>query len=186
MHYGIIPGLYHWRSVERTPLVVTTLPPCMLSLQSCPTLCTYGPHPPGPSVHGILQGRILEWVAISSSRESSQPRDWTHDSYVSCFGRRVVYHWPRWYLRPGGWPKWKVKTLLAQLYRTLCDPMDCSPQTPLSTEFSRQEYWSGLPFPSSKGSSLGLNENQWNKAATSISHWIFHHFIQLNTHTHTL
>ena len=29
-----------------------------------------------------------------------------------------------------------------------CDPMDCSPQAPLSMAFSRQEYWSGLPFPS--------------------------------------
>ena len=44
--------------------------------QSCPTLC----HPvdcslQGSSVHGILQARILEWVAISFSRGSSQPRD---------------------------------------------------------------------------------------------------------------
>ena len=31
---------------------------------------------------------------------------------------------------------------------TLCDPMDCSPTSPPSMEFSRQEYWSGLPFPS--------------------------------------
>ena len=34
----------------------------------------------------------------------------------------------------------------AQLCPTLCDPMDCSPQAPLSMEFSKQEYWSGLPF----------------------------------------
>ena len=33
--------------------------------------------PPGSSVHGILQGRILEWVAVLSSSGSSQPRDWT-------------------------------------------------------------------------------------------------------------
>ena len=39
------------------------------SLQLCPTLCdTIDCSPPGPSVHGILQARILEWVAISSSR----------------------------------------------------------------------------------------------------------------------
>ena len=38
---------------------------------------------PGPSVHGIFQTRILEWVAISSSRISSQPRDQTSVSYVS-------------------------------------------------------------------------------------------------------
>ena len=38
--------------------------------------------PPGSSVHGILQARILEWVAISFSRGSSQPRDWTCVSYL--------------------------------------------------------------------------------------------------------
>ena len=38
--------------------------------------------PPGSSVHGILQARILELIAISSSRGSSQPRDQTHISYV--------------------------------------------------------------------------------------------------------
>ena len=36
----------------------------------------------------------------------------------------------------------------AQLCLTLCDPMDCSCHAPLSMEFFRQEYWSGLPFPS--------------------------------------
>ena len=48
--------------------------------------------PPGFSVRGILQARILEQVAISSSRESSQPRDQIHISYVSCIGRQVLYH----------------------------------------------------------------------------------------------
>ena len=38
--------------------------------------------------------------------------------------------------------------LVAKLCLTLCDPMDCSCQAPLSMEFSRQEHWSGLPFPS--------------------------------------
>jgi len=41
--------------------------------------------PPGSSVHGISQARILEWVAISFSRASSQPRDWTR---VSCSAGR--------------------------------------------------------------------------------------------------
>jgi len=48
--------------------------------------------PPGSSVHGILQSRILEWVAMPSSKGSSQPRDRTHVSYVSYTGRRVLYH----------------------------------------------------------------------------------------------
>ena len=43
--------------------------------------------PPGSSAHGILQARILEWVAMPSSRGSSKPRDLSHVSYVSCNGR---------------------------------------------------------------------------------------------------
>ena len=61
-------------------------------LQACLTLC----HPmdyslPGSSVHGILQARILEWIAMSPSRESSRPRDRACVSYVSCTGKRVFY-----------------------------------------------------------------------------------------------
>ena len=41
--------------------------------------------------------------------------------------------------------------LVTQLCLTLCDSMDYSPPAPLSTEFSRREYWSGLPFPSPGG-----------------------------------
>ena len=44
------------------------------------------------SVHGILQARILECVAMSSSRGSSQPRDRTHVSDISCICRPVLYH----------------------------------------------------------------------------------------------
>ena len=52
--------------------------------QSCPTLCDLRDcSPPGSSVHGILQARILERVAMPSSRASSPPRDGTHVSYVS-------------------------------------------------------------------------------------------------------
>ena len=54
----------------------------MLVAQSCPTLCDPTDcNLPGSSVCGILQARIMEWVAISFSRGSSQPRDQT---WVSC------------------------------------------------------------------------------------------------------
>ena len=46
--------------------------------------------PPGSSVSGISQGRILEWVAISFLRGSSLSRDWTHDF---CTGRQILYPW---------------------------------------------------------------------------------------------
>ena len=61
------------------------------SLQSCPTLCNpMDCSPPGSSVHEILQARILECVAISFSRASSQPRDLTCIYYTSCVGRGVL------------------------------------------------------------------------------------------------
>ena len=66
----------------------------MLSNFSGPTLwdpmdCS----PPGSSVHGIFQARMLEWVAVSFSREASWPRDQTCVSYISCIGigRQVLY-----------------------------------------------------------------------------------------------
>ena len=51
--------------------------------QSCPTLCDpMDCSLPGSSLHGILQARVLEWVAISFSRGSSQPRDRTRVSWI--------------------------------------------------------------------------------------------------------
>ena len=47
--------------------------------QSCPTLCD----PMDYTDHGIVQARILEWVAMPSSRGSSQPRDWTQVSHIA-------------------------------------------------------------------------------------------------------
>ena len=67
------------------------------SLQSCPTLCDpMDGSPPGFSVHGILQARILESVAISYSRGSSWPRFRTWVSCVSRVGRQILYHCPTW------------------------------------------------------------------------------------------
>ena len=62
--------------------------------QSCLTVCDpIDCSPSGSSVHGIFQARILDWVAISSSRGSSWPRDQTWVSGVSYVGRQVLYHW---------------------------------------------------------------------------------------------
>ena len=65
---------------------------CAKLLESCPTLFSPTESPLGSSVYEILQARILEWVAISSSSSSSQPRDQTHVSYLSGIGRQVLYH----------------------------------------------------------------------------------------------
>ena len=62
--------------------------------QLCPIIC--GPMNcslPGSSVHGIFQSRILEWVVISSSRQSSQVRDQICISCVPSIGRWILYYW---------------------------------------------------------------------------------------------
>ena len=60
----------------------------VLVTQSCPTLCDpMDCSPPGSSVHGTFQARILEWVAISFSRGSSRPKDQT---WVSCTADRFI------------------------------------------------------------------------------------------------
>ena len=66
---------------------------CMLSHFSCVQLCEPMDYNlPGFSLHRILQGRVLEWVAISSYRGSFWPRDQTHVSYVSSIERQVLYY----------------------------------------------------------------------------------------------
>ena len=76
-HYLVQSITFSWSCVCSAP-------------QLSPTLCDpMDCSPPGSSVHGILQARILEWVAISSSRGSSWPRDQTHVSGISCTGRQV-------------------------------------------------------------------------------------------------
>ena len=68
--------------------------------QSCLTLCNPMDYSlPGSTVHGIFQARILEWIAISFSSISSQPRDWTRVSRIvsRCFTiwaiREVFHKW---------------------------------------------------------------------------------------------
>ena len=144
----------------------------------------------GSSVHGILQARILEWVAISFSRGSSWLRNWT---WVSCTGRCILCHWVTREVqhshaaaakslqscptlcnpidgRPPGFPvpgilqartlewvaisfskawKWKVKVKSLSRVRLFETPWTAAYQASPSMGFSRQEYWSGLPLPSS-------------------------------------
>ena len=60
--------------------------------QSCPALCDpMDCSPPGSSVHGILQARVLEWAAVPFSRGSSRPRDRTRVSYIAGIGRQALY-----------------------------------------------------------------------------------------------
>ena len=84
---------------------------CMLSHFSSVWPCDHMDHgAPGFSIHGILQARALEWVAMPFSRGSFQPRSQTHASYVSCIDRWV-------FLAPPGKPL--VFRQWTKLYRLL-------------------------------------------------------------------
>ena len=98
--------------------------------------------PPDSSVHGILQTRILEWAAISFPRESSQLRDWTQVSHIT--GRFFTVQVTMKVLLSQKWSE--VKSL--SHVRLFATPWTVAYKAPLSMEFSRQEYWSGLEFPS--------------------------------------
>ena len=148
---------------------------------------------PGSSIHGIFQTRILEWVAISFSRGSSWPRDWTQ---VSRIAGRLFTTWATREIPPKltlGSSKLAKNFLLfhTQLLHFLyffknlwpCCPLvgshflvrvcmlshfshirlfatlwTVAHQALLSMGFSRQEYWSGLPFPSPKLRSSTRNQ----------------------------
>ena len=70
----------------------------LVRAQLCLTFCDLMDcSPPGSSVQGIFQARILKWVAISFSKGSSLARDETCISgVVSCIGRWILYHWDTW------------------------------------------------------------------------------------------
>ena len=77
--------------------------------ESCQTHCDpMDCSSPGSSVHEVFQARILEWVAISTSRRSSPPRDGTCVYCVSCVGRWVLYHWATWEAPSKVWKETKV------------------------------------------------------------------------------
>ena len=85
---------FYYSSIFPKPQFTFFLETCVYSVAQC-CLTLYNPmdfSPPGSSVCGIFQARILEWVAVSFSRESIQPRDRTHISCVSYIGRQILYH----------------------------------------------------------------------------------------------
>ena len=117
--------------------------------QSCLTVCKPTDcSPPGSSVHGIFQARILEGVAMPSSRGSSWPRNQT---CVSCIGRQILYHYATreapYLLSEVEWSE------IAQSCPTLCDPMDYSlPGSSVHGIFQvRVLEWGAISF--SRGSS---------------------------------
>ena len=89
----LIQGGWYVREVWAEVMLLTGTYVHAKSLQSCATLCALkNCSLPGSSVHVILQARILEWVAVPSSRGSPPSKDQTRVSYISCIGRWILYH----------------------------------------------------------------------------------------------
>ena len=104
-----------WKKISKLYIIC-----CYLVAQSCPTLCdSMDCGPRGSSVYGISQARVLEWVAISSSRGSSGARDQTH---ISCLTGGFLTTEPLH--KPLSCIIAAAKSL--QSCPTLCDPIDGS------------------------------------------------------------
>ena len=92
----VITHLQSWYMYMLCGPIFTCVHACS-AVKLCLILChPMNRSPLSSSVHGIFQARILEWVATSSSRGSSWPRDRTRVSCISCTGRWVLYHWATW------------------------------------------------------------------------------------------
>ena len=116
---------------------------CVLS---CGTLCDpVDCSPPGSSVHGILQARILQRVAISSSRGSSWPKRWTH---VSCIGRQILYRWVTW--EAGGLHVFNPQNKLVSRQNNACVTDEATtPQRSKMTCLESLRPWFSLRFATS-------------------------------------
>ena len=141
------------------------------SHSSCPTLCDpMDCSPPGSSVHGILQARVLEWVAMSFSRGSSRPRDQTQ---VSCLAGRFFTDWAKtdiWIHPSPPLTAWKTlgksvsyRESVCQMCSVYahslqsclipCDPIDCSLPGSSVHGILQARVLEWVAMPSSRGSS---------------------------------
>ena len=143
------------------------------SLQSCSVLCDpIDCSPPGSSVHGILQAKILEWVACPPPDGLSNPGIKYHKHTAAAAAKPFqscptlcdpIDGSPPGFPVPGtlqartlewvaisfssAW-KWKVKVKSLRRVQLLATPWTAAYQAPRSMGFSRQEYWSAVPLPS--------------------------------------
>ena len=143
-----------------------------LVTKSCLTLVVRLCSPPGSSVHGIFQARILEWIAISFSRGSSRPRDRTQ---VSCIAGRFLTNWAmrEAHRRAYVWFKKQNKNkqvlnhvqLFATLWTVAC-------QSPLSMGFFQGRILEWVAISSSRGSSPPTD---WTHIFC-IGRWVLYHW----------
>ena len=133
--------------------------------------------PSGSCVHGIFQARILEWVAISSSRGSSWPKDRTHVC-VSYIGRQILL--PMSHL---GNPT-ILLCLVNQLCLTLCNPMDCSPPGSSIHGVLQARILEWVAMPSSRRSSQPEIKTKSPTLQADFNAILLHHTLFLCFLTH--
>ena len=101
------PSLITASFLSTSPRTVLSIHNVAVVVKSCLTPCKHMDcSPPGSSVHGILQVRVLEWVAIPFSRGPSPPKDWTQ---VSCHQERLQWSSPTVSDRLLSWEKGELK-----------------------------------------------------------------------------
>ena len=131
--------------------------------QSCLTLRDpMDSRPSSSSAHGILQARILEWVVVSYSRESSQPRNWTHVSWVSSMAGRFFT------TEPAGRPNRVISKNKISWHPNFC----CRGKLLWRLALKASNISAGLPLPHT--SSLPAANSNRN----------LHIITKLNTNTH--
>ena len=158
------------------------MPSCFSHVWLCdPMDCS----PPGSSVHGTLQARILAWVAMRSSRASSRPRDWT---WVSCTAGKLFTVWASreaqllttrlsYYGFNVNFVNWHIQTLLFSV-SLLCH----------SYTFQNKLARFSAPLSLSLSVSLSLTQtyNCWTKVATKRKTVQAHIEKKLSLHVCTL
>ena len=131
---------------------------CIKRVSHCSLWCLLLSH----SVQGILQGRLLEWVAMPSSRGSSQPRDWTRVSYMA--GRFFFFFKP---LRHQGshWSLWCLSFLLK-------DPriLDCDSGTPGPVKPARRKIEGSVCSRALGRQVCSSHPAVWNPALAGMWH----------------
>ena len=141
--------------------------------------------PPGSSIQGILQERILKWVSMPSSMRSPQPRDWTHVSSVSWTDRWVLYHCQHlgsptcihirheimngklWLNTSGVWPETLFQTSFQQLLKLLVFRSDLGYKGAEGQEQFTSLLQSSYPCPFTVVDVAGIT------ALTFIDFWVF-------------
>ena len=127
--------------------------------------------PPASSVHGILQAKILEWVAIPFSKRSFRPRDWT---WVSCIAGRFFTVWASREALLIQFPQQHSEKVFVAVVWLLscvwlfCDPMDCSPLSTFVCGISQARILEWVAISSSRGS---FTTQESNSCLLQLLHW---------------